>query len=260
MTLMMDLHLNDKLAVGYSSNSQKSRVITEGWTKAHMYCPVCGAKHLVHFKDNSPVADFYCDNCGAQFEQKSKESKRSRLPKTVAGGAFSAMEARLKSDQNPHLLVLTYANCEVNNLVLVPRHFFTMSVVEKRKPLGPNARRAGWVGSNILLEEIPDSGKIYIIKNGIEEKQTDVLDLYQRTLPLMTADLTKRGWLLDVLKCVDIIPTSTFSLSDIYAFAAVLQKKHPRNNHVNDKIRQQLQVLRDKGFIEFIGRGKYRKI
>jgi len=28
--------------------------------------------------------------------------------------------------------------------------------------------------------------------------------------------------------------------------------------HIRDKIRQQLQVLRDMGFVEFLGAGKYR--
>ncbi len=49
-----------------------------------------------------------------------------------------------------------------------------------------------------------------------------------------------------------------FTLQDVYAFAAHLQKLHPANRHVLDKIRQQLQVLRDLGLVEFLGRGRYR--
>ena len=30
--------------------------------------------------------------------------------------------------------------------------------------------------------------------------------------------------------------------------------------HIKEKIRQQLQVLRDKGLIEFLGNGHYRKV
>ncbi|HEV2493712.1 MAG TPA: hypothetical protein VG204_11665 [Terriglobia bacterium] len=33
---------------------------------------------------------------------------------------------------------------------------------------------------------------------------------------------------------------------------------HAQNRHVRDKIRQQLQVLRDLGFVVFLGRGQYR--
>ena len=48
-----------------------------------------------------------------------------------------------------------------------------------------------------------------------------------------------------------------FALQDVYAFAAHLEKLHPGNRHVPDKIRQQLQVLRDLGLVEFLGRGRY---
>jgi len=39
----------------------------------------------------------------------------------------------------------------------------------------------------------------------------------------------------------------------------MLQAKHPQNQNVKPKIRQQLQILRDRGFIEFLGNGYYRK-
>jgi len=36
--------------------------------------------------------------------------------------------------------------------------------------------------------------------------------------------------------------------------------KYPNNNFIKDKIRQQLQLLRDKGILEFTSRGNYRKL
>ena len=56
------------------------------------------------------------------------------------------------------------------------------------------------------------------------------------------------------------IPQDYFCLDEVYAFVGELQQKHPDNNHVHDKIRQQFQFLRDKGFIQFFGGGRYRKI
>jgi transcription elongation factor Elf1 len=38
----------------------------------NMFCPVCGAEHLIQFTANKPVADFYCDNCRQEYELKSK--------------------------------------------------------------------------------------------------------------------------------------------------------------------------------------------
>ena len=46
----------------------------------------------------------------------------------------------------------------------------------------------------------------------------------------------------------------------MYEFETVLAKQHPDNKHIKDKIRQQLQILRDRNYIQFIGRGEYRLI
>lgn len=62
------------------------------------------------------------------------------------------------------------------------------------------------------------------------------------------------------MNCVNQIEGSTFKLDDMYKYAEALAIKHPENHHVKDKIRQQLQILRDNGIIEFVGRGSYRKI
>ena len=77
---------------------------------------------------------------------------------------------------------------------------------------------------------------------------------------LKTSNLDSRGWLLDILMCVEKIPSKEFSLNQMYTFENELKTKHPENNFVKDKIRQQLQYLRDKGFIEFLTPGQYRKI
>jgi type II restriction enzyme len=61
-----------------------------------------------------------------------------------------------------------------------------------------------------------------------------------------------------VLRCVEMIGRQEFTLEEVYAFEAHLSGLYPMNQHVRQKIRQQLQVLRDRGFIEFLGRGRYR--
>ena len=144
-------------------------------------------------------------------------------------------------------------------MLIIPKFFFVPDIIEKRNPLASTARRAGWIGCNIEIGNIPESGKIFIIRDSRPEDKSQVVDRYQKTLSLQTARLDTRGWLLDVLKCVERIPSDTFCLDEVYAFADELQQKHPDNNFVHDKIRQQLQYLRDKGFVQFVSRGIYRK-
>lgn len=254
---MMDLHFNQSLATGYHSGSQISRVITEDWVARNMFCPICGAPVLGHYEANKPVADFFCDDCKSDFELK---SKKAVIGHKIPDGAYATMIERITSLRNPHLFVMTYANWQVNNLMFIPNFFFTADIIEKRKPLANTARRAGWVGCNIEIGEIPDNGRIFIIRNGKQEDKSRVIDQYQRSLALQTTKLETRGWLFDVLKCVDRIPSDNFCIDDVYSFKDELQLKHPDNNNVCAKIRQQLQFLRDKGFVKFLGRGLYRKI
>ena len=70
--------------------------------------------------------------------------------------------------------------------------------------------------------------------------------------------LDAKGWLNDVLSCVRELDKKSFTLSEMYSFDAKLQKLHPTNHNVRPKIRQQLQVLRDHGILEFQGQGQYR--
>lgn len=51
---------------------------------------------------------------------------------------------------------------------------------------------------------------------------------------------------------------STFTLSNVYAFENELAQKHPNNRNIRAKIRQQLQLLRDQGLVEFVSPRVYR--
>ena len=77
---------------------------------------------------------------------------------------------------------------------------------------------------------------------------------------LRTKNKDAKGWILDIMNCVDLIKKETFTLDEVYKFEEKLKLKYPNNNFIKDKIRQQLQVLRDKGVIEFVSRGKYKKV
>jgi hypothetical protein len=67
-----------------------------------------------------------------------------------------------------------------------------------------------------------------------------------------------RGWTLDVLNVVRSLKKNEFVLSEVYDHADQLAELHPHNHHINDKLRQQLQVLRDMNLLEFLGNGSYR--
>lgn len=255
----MELQMDTALAQSYSSASQIARVLTESWVSENMFCPRCGNHHISHFENNKPVADFYCPCCRNQFELKSK--KGMALEK-INDGAYSTMIERITSLNNPDFFFMSYStsNWRVENLFFVPKHFFTPQIIEKRAPLSPNARRAGWTGCNILLGKIPSTGRIPIIENGVENDTNTILMKVSIADKLAIHDISSRGWLLDVLSCMDRLAGTIFTLHEMYEFENELAAKHPGNKNVRPKIRQQLQVLRDKGLIEFLQPGIYRKI
>lgn len=251
----MKLQFNQELALPYISKSQQARVLTENWAESNLFCPICGCLHLQHLTANRPVADFLCDDCGAEFELKS--ARKHRLPAIFSDGAYDTMIKRITSFNNPHFFFMTYEQMAVSNLYFVPKHFFTPGIITKRKPLASTARRAGWVGCNIDISAIPQSCKVAIVQNNQVMNHVDVLREVQRANKLYTSSITNRGWLMDVLFCLQKIKDNTFKLSDVYTYTDWLQKKHPNNQHVQAKIRQQLQILRDKGYIKFLQPGLY---
>lgn len=257
---MMNLNLSSKSVGAYTSRSQQIRVMTETWVGKSIYCPACGNPELSPQKNNAPVSDFYCEPCKEEYELK---SKKDRLGKKIVDGAYSTMISRLTDANNPSFFFLTYEmrSLQVENFIVIPKHFFVPRIIEKRKPLSDNAKRAGWVGCNILLNSIPESGKVFFVRDGLVTSKDDVLSKWQKTIFLREEkEISAKGWLLDVMRCVEKVGRIDFTLEDMYQFEYELSVLHPENNHVKDKIRQQLQVLRDKNHIEFVSRGKYRLI
>lgn len=246
-------------ATPFTSGSQKARVWTEGWVLRQMYCPSCGERPLTDYTNNKPVADFYCGLCSEDFELKSTKRK---FGKKITDGAYATMMERLKSDSVPSLMLLRYTaeNKMVQDLSVIPKQFFVTDLIERRKPLAETARRAGWVGCNILIDKVPKAGRIELVTNRIAMPKDRVLDKWAKTAFLREHSLSKKGWVLDVLNCVEEIGQNEFTLDDVYKFENYLSELHPENNHVKSKIRQQLQVLRDAGILEFMARGRYRVI
>lgn len=172
---------------------------------------------------------------------------------------YDAMIRAIRTDKVPNLFVLQYTSTWfVKNLLLIPRVFFSESIIEKRKPLAIHARRAGWVGCNILLGRIAAEGKIAIISDGSPVPDQKVRSEFSRVRRLAEVPPPVRGWTLDVLGVIRRMGKTRFALGDLYEFESELRDSHPLNKNVRPKIRQQLQILRNLGLLEFTARGNYR--
>lgn len=253
----MNLILSVEAARAYESSSQKIRVMTEQWVEKLIYCPRCG-NALNGFEHNKPVADFYCEACREEYELK---SKKGSIGRKIVDGAYLTMIQRLNAENNPNFFFLTYhlPTFTVRNFLVIPKYFFVPGIVERRTPLSSTARRAGWMGCNILVSNIPEFGKIFYVQDGLQHSKQEVLSRWSQTEFIGgTHNVEAKGWLLDVLTCVERIGKRDFSLGEVYRFEQHLKAKHRSNNNIQAKIRQQLQFLRDKDVIDFIAPGRYR--
>ncbi len=169
----MDLSLSLEIARNYKSQSQKIRVISESWVKNQSYCPSCGLE-IKEYARNKPVADFFCFNCKEDYELKSKQGC---IPPKIVDGAYETMLKRLESESNPNLFLLNYSlkTISVVDFLVVPKHFFVPQIIQKRKALSITARRHGWVGCNIILEGIPEAGRIFLVKNETVQPKEEVV-------------------------------------------------------------------------------------
>ena len=253
----MDLHLPTIGLDRYKSGSQRARVSTEPWGEANLYSPACDSPKINSLPTGTHAVDFSCPTCASRYQLKSSANK---FGSRVIDGAYAAMHRAITADQTPNMFFLHYKlpQLTVESVLLIPRFAFSLSCVEKRKPLSATAVRAGYVGCYFVLDRIPSDARIPIIQNARPVSSSQVRKAHNRIRSLEKISVEKRGWTLDVLQVVQSLGKLDFTLADVYAHTDTLAKLHPNNAHVRDKIRQQLQVLRDLGLLNFLGDGSYR--
>jgi type II restriction enzyme len=236
----MNLQCDVQIAAMFSSRSQQVRVATETWFGTQAYCL----------------------SCTQTYELKSSGRIENRR---IVDGAYDAMIERIQSNDPPTLVLLRYIRnaatgsepWRIDRLMAIHPVFLTKAIVELRKPLSATARRAGWQGCNLRIDRVPKDGRILLVDNGNVASPKDVRALYESSKRMLAVPSDARGWTAMVLQIVRDIGRATFTLSEAYALRSGLEEAFPNNRHVDAKIRQQLQVLRDLGYVRFSRRGVY---
>jgi type II restriction enzyme len=253
----MNLSMRGELANRFTSGSQKAGNVTEAWGADNFYCPNCSSPKLDWLKPGTKANDYRCPNCGFWFQLK---SKKTRIGNTITDGAYGAMMEALKEDRSPNFFFLHYdlPTWNVRNLLLVPHFAFPPSAIIKRNPTTPKGRGSPWIGCNFDLRRIPADARISIIVEKQITPTNEVRAQFRKVKPLKEISVKERGWTLDVLNGVRSLGKKEFTNTDAYTLAGQLEKLHPENRHVRDKIRQQLQVLRDAKLLLHVGSGVWR--
>jgi len=177
----------------------------------------------------------------------------------VTDGGYDSMMRKIHEVQAPALMLAHYSPqwC-IEGLLAIHPVFLIPEVVRKRgKPhIRPKSGKEYWM-CDLNLVFVPQDGRIPLVNNGVVSPSSKVRQLYKESIRFGELSSNKRGWAALVLAAVRKIGKAEFRLDEVYVFEAEMHAAYPQNSHVRDKIRQQMQVLRDLGYVEFVGRGEY---
>jgi type II restriction enzyme len=243
---------------------QRVRVVTEGWFAAEGYCLNCDSPRLEPTRAGTEFRDFECPLCGQPYELKSAARAHTRI---VQDGGFDSMMRRIRAQEAPALMLMHYAKgnvaaaaWRVQRLVAVHPVFLTPAVVRKRpKPhIRPRSGAEYWM-CDLDLSLIPADGKIVVVADSEVRPEAATRAAFVSSKRFADIPVAKRGWAALVLAAVRKVGKVEFTLPEVYRYEAAMHAAYPQNNHVREKIRQQMQVLRDLGYVEFLDRrGEYR--
>lgn len=169
------------------------------------------------------------------------------------------MRERIVASNNPNFLFMNYSlkSMGVIDLFIVPKHFFVPTFFSRESPLLKlHDVRDGSAATSFSIKS-PNLERYFTFEK-VNSPTKRPFWLSGKKLFLRNQSIEAKGWLLEVMKCVDMIGKPEFDLEDVYRFEQRLSTIFPNNQNVKPKIRQQLQYLRDKGYLEFVSRGNYR--
>ena len=145
-----------KVPETWKSNSRIYGEACEYWLSDNVTCPECKLGKMTKLTANVPVVDHACTNCGATFQVKEKNGKILKRDgsASIIGADYKTTLISLQAEKGDWSMILI-SYCREANLVkkvsYIPSSNIKENNIVPRKPLGPNARRAGWQGCNIVF-------------------------------------------------------------------------------------------------------------
>ncbi|WP_152462766.1 DpnI domain-containing protein [Roseivivax sp. THAF30] len=122
-------------------------------------CPSCKKSGtLKQLPTNFKCADLICDFCGYLARVKSANAAdETSLPKSILGAAWGPQSERMKAGiYFPLFVVLRRKGTQDWAIYFLSADLQIPEMFAPRKPLSPNARRAGWQGYLIDCHVIRD--------------------------------------------------------------------------------------------------------
>ena len=228
--------------------ADNARDVAEVWGEHNLYCPNCPSPRLTRKAQDS--SDFLCPECGLQFQLK---GQKTRFGADIADGVYDLTLHAVKNNDAPCFFFVHYdmPSWTVIDVLLVPGFAIPPSAIMKRKTGG---------GCNITLSRISPDARIPIVStikashSGDTEcimisRMEEVRMKFKHLKPLADIPSKQRALALDVLNIIRRLKKTEFTSADFHPFEGELEKLHPDQTNLRDKIRKELLVLRDAGFL-----------
>jgi len=122
-------------------------------------CPGCKiGNRLQRLPTNFKCADVICDFCGYLAQVKTCTVNNVDVaPDNIMGAAWGPQKKRMEAGiYFPLYIVALSKDGKSHAIYYLSADLQESDIFEARKPLGPNARRAGWQGFNYRLAHIRD--------------------------------------------------------------------------------------------------------
>jgi len=147
-----------------ATDKQKLGDFGEEMVVKNCHCPKCKKeKTLKLLPKNFKCADVVCDFCGYLGQVKAKNVKDiTEIPKQILGAAWSPQNERMNAGIYFPLFIVLVCGDEYSIFYLsadlqVPDMFVA------RKPLSPDAKRAGWQGFIYDMTKIPKGAVVKLV-------------------------------------------------------------------------------------------------
>ena len=145
----------NKINPKWKSNSRIFGEVIELWVSNNVKCKCGGIYNL--FTANKKSVDAVCNSCQKTLQIKSmskpyKPNKKNIL--RILAAEYTTTLNSIKNHQDWDLMLVHYSkeNLMIEEIFLVESDNINENCVVPRKPLGPNARRAGWQGCYLDFE------------------------------------------------------------------------------------------------------------
>ena len=146
--------------VGWKNKFKIIGEAVENYIVYNLPCPVCNENKLEKYKQNEKSRDASCKNCKCQLQIKA--SKMTNVNKKITilkllGASYTTTLASIKNNNVHFVIVYYYVDIynyyHVSNIYFVNSKDINENCIEMRKPLSATAKRAGWVGCNLVFKK-----------------------------------------------------------------------------------------------------------